>query len=47
MKHQVGNEIVRMEKVVKRFGNFTALNEVDVSIGEGRGCGHHWPLRLR
>ena len=35
MKHQVGNEIVRMEKVVKRFGNFTALNEVDVSIAEG------------
>ena len=35
MNHQVGNEIVRMEKVVKRFGNFTALNEVDVSIAEG------------
>ena len=35
MKHQVGNEIVRLEKVVKRFGSFTALNEVDVSIAEG------------
>ena len=35
MKHQVGKEIIRLEKVVKRFGNFTALNEVDVSIAEG------------
>ena len=35
MKHQVGNEIVRLENVVKRFGNFTALNEVNVSIAEG------------
>ena len=30
-----GKEIVRLEKVVKRFGDFTALNRVDVSIGEG------------
>ncbi len=30
-----GNEIVRLEKVVKRFGSFTALNEVDVSVTEG------------
>ncbi len=30
-----GNEIVRLEKVVKRFGNFTALNKVSVSVTEG------------
>ena len=35
MPMQNGNEIVRLEKVVKRFGDFTALNEVDVSIKEG------------
>ena len=35
MKVQNGKEIVRLEKVVKRFGDFTALNGVDVSISEG------------
>ena len=35
MKAQNGKEIVRLEKVVKRFGDFTALNGVDVSISEG------------
>ena len=30
-----GKEIVRLEKVVKRFGDFTALNGVDVSVAEG------------
>ena len=30
-----GKEIVRLEKVVKRFGDFTALNGVDVSVTEG------------
>ena len=28
-------EIVRLEKVTKRFGDFTALNGVDVSVTEG------------
>ncbi len=35
MKVQNAKEIVRLEKVVKRFGDFTALNGVDVSISEG------------
>ena len=35
MKVKNGKEIVRLEKVVKRFGDFTALNGVDVSISEG------------
>ena len=30
-----GNEIIRMEKVVKKFGDFVALNEVDISVQEG------------
>ena len=30
-----GKEMVRMENVVKRFGNFTALNKVSISISEG------------
>ncbi len=30
-----GKEIVRMERIVKRFGDFTALNEVDFSVSEG------------
>ena len=30
-----GKEIVRLEKVVKRFGDFIALNGVDVSVTEG------------
>ena len=30
-----GKEMVRMENVVKRFGNFTALNNVSISIEEG------------
>ena len=34
MAHQLGEEIVRLEGVVKRFGDFTALNGVDVSIRE-------------
>ncbi|MXX65971.1 MAG: amino acid ABC transporter ATP-binding protein, partial [Chloroflexi bacterium] len=34
MSHQLGEEIVRLEGVVKRFGDFTALNGVDVSIRE-------------
>ncbi len=28
-------EIVRLEKVTKRFGDFTALNGVDISVAEG------------
>ena len=35
MKVKDGKEIVRLEKVVKRFGDFTALQGVDVSITEG------------
>ncbi len=35
MAEQNGKEIVRLEKVVKRFGDFTALNGVDVSVREG------------
>ena len=35
MTTQRRREIVRLEKVVKRFGDFTALNGVDVSISEG------------
>jgi general L-amino acid transport system ATP-binding protein len=35
MAEQNGKEIVRLEKVVKRFGDFTALNGVDVSVTEG------------
>ena len=30
-----GNQMVLMENVVKRFGTFTALNDVSISIGEG------------
>ena len=30
-----GKEMVWMEHVVKRFGTFTALNDVSISIGEG------------
>ncbi len=29
------NEIVQLEKVIKRFGDFTALDEVDFSVTEG------------
>ncbi len=35
MAEQSAQEIVRLEKVVKRFGDFTALNRVDVSVREG------------
>ena len=35
MAVQKGNEIVRLEKVVKKFGDFTALNEVDIAVQEG------------
>ena len=35
MAEQSAQEIVRLEKVVKRFGDFTALNGVDVSVREG------------
>ncbi len=35
MAEQNRKEIVRLEKVVKRFGDFTALNRVDVSVTEG------------
>ena len=35
MTEKNGNEMVRMENVVKRFGTFTALNGVNISIGEG------------
>jgi general L-amino acid transport system ATP-binding protein len=35
MAEQNGKEIVRLEKVVKRFGDFTALNGIDVSVTEG------------
>ena len=34
MPHQLGEEIVRLEGVVKRFGDFTALNGVSVSVRE-------------
>ena len=30
-----GKEMVRMEKVVKRFGDFIALKDIDVSVSEG------------
>ena len=35
MAEQSGREIVRLEKVVKRFGDFTALNGIDISVREG------------
>ena len=35
MAKKSGKEMVRMENVVKRFGNFTALNGVNISITEG------------
>jgi general L-amino acid transport system ATP-binding protein len=35
MTESNGREMVRMENVVKRFGNFTALNNVSISIEEG------------
>ena len=35
MTENNGKEMVRMENVVKRFGTFTALNEVSISIEEG------------
>ena len=28
-------EMVHMENVVKRFGSFTALNDINLSIAEG------------
>ncbi len=30
-----GKEMVRMEKVVKRFGDFIALKDIDISVNEG------------
>ena len=35
MTESNGREMVRMENVVKRFGNFTALNGVSITIEEG------------
>ena len=35
MAKQSGKEILRLEKVVKRYGDFTALKEVDVSVIKG------------
>ena len=35
MTENNGREMVRMENVVKRFGNFTALNGVSITIEEG------------
>ena len=35
MAEQSGKEILRLEKVVKRYGDFAALKEVDVSVIEG------------
>ena len=35
MEHKTTNEIVRLERVVKRFGDFTALRDVDLSVQEG------------
>ena len=35
MAKQSGKEILRLEKVVKRYGDFAALKEVDVSVIEG------------
>ena len=40
-------EMVRLEKVTKRFGDFTALNGVDISVTEGEVVAHHRALRLR
>ena len=35
MAKQSGKEILRLERVVKRYGDFTALKEVDVSVIKG------------
>ena len=35
MVEKATNEIVRMEQIVKRFGDFTALKGVDLSVREG------------
>ena len=35
MAQKTNNEIVRLERVVKRFGDFTALRDVDLSVQEG------------
>ncbi len=35
MEQKTDNEIVRMERVVKRFGDFTAVRDVDLSVQEG------------
>ena len=35
MAKQSGKEILRLEKVVKRYGDFTAMKEVDVSVIKG------------
>ncbi len=35
MEQRTDNEIVRLERVVKRFGDFTALRDVDLSVQEG------------
>ena len=35
MTEKNGNQMVVMENVVKRFGTFTALNDINISIGEG------------
>ncbi len=35
MEQKANNEIVRLERVVKRFGDFTAVRDVDLSVQEG------------
>ena len=35
MDKQNATEIVRLEQVVKRFGDFVALKDVDLSVKEG------------
>ena len=47
MTKQTGNEMVRMENVEKRFGDFVALKGIRLHGHGRRGRRYHRALRLR